>query len=73
MKNGRDEHYDDPKIASLSAARKKAAAGKKAAGVDVPRRSLKELLFGALVVAMAAGMLVHWTQPLWQSAVSLGK
>ena len=73
MKNGRDEHFDDPKITSLSAARKKAAQNKKAALADLPRRDLKGLLFGAVVIAMAVGMLVHWTQPLWQSAVTMSK
>ena len=75
MKNGRDEQYDDPKIASLSAARKeKAAAAAKKGGISVlPNRGIGELLFGALIIAMALGMLVWWTRPLWQSAVTVSK
>ncbi len=73
MKNGRDDHYDDPKIASLSAARKKQAAAKKQAGGPVvAQRGIGELLTGALIIAMAIGFLVHLTRPLWQSAMTLG-
>ncbi len=71
MKNGRDPHWDDPKITSISAARKKAADSKKQQIASAaPRRSIAQWLFGALVIAMAMGMLLNWTKPLWQGSVS---
>ena len=78
MKNGRDKDYDDPKITSLSAARKeKAANDKKKArlglvggSADGAKRGIGEWLVGALIIAMAVGFLVHVTKPFWQGAVS---
>ena len=73
MKNGRGDHHDDPKIASLSEARKRQAAAKKqGSGPVVTQRGIGELLTGALIIAMAIGFLVHLTRPLWQAAVTLG-
>ena len=70
MKNGRDPHYDDPKITSISAARKKAEQAKRAAGgAGRTHGGIVELLAGALIVAMAVGMIVWWTQPLWRAAM----
>ena len=73
MKNGRDPHWDDPKITSLSAARKKAEAARKAVGGEGPKRSVKEWLVGAVIVAMAVGFLVQMTKPLWQGALSFAR
>ncbi len=69
MKNGRGDHHDDdPKIASFEAARKRADAAKKAAARAArPERSIGQWVTGALIVAMALGMLVWWGRSLMQS------
>ncbi len=33
--------------------------------------SVKEFMFGAVIVAMAVGLIVSVTRPLWQGALSL--
>ena len=81
MKNGRADHHDDdpdrdPKIARIEEARRRrqlglsepgGGGGAKRASSSRPRGgSIKELLFGAVIVAMAVGFLVHLTRPLWQ-------
>ena len=72
MKNGHDPHRDDPKVASLSAARKKAEAARRAAAAgNGARRSIGEWLVGAAIVAMAVGLVVWLTRPLWQGALAL--
>ncbi len=74
MKNGHDKEWGDPKVTSLSAARKKAEAAKRASsaqgGAGEPR-SVRQLLVGALLVAMAIGFLLHLSRPLWQGAMAL--
>ena len=78
MKNGRDKDYGDPKITSLSAARKeKAANEKKKARLglvgersDGAQRGIGEWLFGALIIVMAVGFLLHVSKPLWQGGLA---
>jgi hypothetical protein len=78
MKNGRGDDWQDPKITSISAARKKAeqARKSKAASRDGIRQKQSggagQLLFGVVLVAMALGLIVSLTRPLWQAAVSVG-
>ena len=75
MKNGRDPHWEDPKITSIAAARKKAEAAKKTAGksgAEASGRSVGELLFGVVIIVMAFGLIVSLTRPIWQAAVSVG-
>lgn len=85
MKNGRADHDDDPerdpKIARIEDARRRRQLGlgedgAKGTRSNSPRRapvlrgSLRELLFGAVIVAMAVGFVVWLARPLWQGAVS---
>jgi hypothetical protein len=72
MKNGRgdDHHYDDPKIASISEARRKAEAARKTAAkqsAGPPGRTIGQIVTGGIIVAMAVGMLVWWGRSLMQS------
>ena len=69
MKNGRGgDHDDDPKIASFETARKRADAAKKAAARSArPERTIAQWMTGALIVAMALGMIVWWGRSLMQS------
>ena len=84
MKNGRTDHDDeepsDPKIARIEDARRRRQLGLGGTGARDskgsslrPRGSIGQWLTGVLIMAMAAGMLIHWTKPLWQSAVTMGK
>ena len=69
MKNGRGhDHGGDPKIASFEAGRKRAEAAKKAAArAGAPQRTIAQWVTGALIVAMALGMIVWWGRSLFQS------
>jgi hypothetical protein len=61
MKNGRDDHHDDPKITSLDAVRRKASAAKRAqAGGGRAPGSVKDWIVGGIIVAMALGMVVSF-------------
>ena len=75
MKNGRDDRWEDPKIKSISAARKKAEQVRKSSstggGVRQPARGFGELLLGAVLVVMAVGLIVSLTRPWWQAALSV--
>lgn len=82
MKNGRADHDEnperDPKIARIEDARRRRqlGLGEKAGGAKArPTRpsggGVKELVVGAVIVAMAVGLVVSVTRPLWQGALSL--
>lgn len=83
MKNGRADHDDDeprdPKIARIEDARRRRQLGLGETGPSARRKALprggnlKELIFGAVIVAMAAGFLVHLARPLWQGALSMAQ
>ena len=86
MKNGRADHDDDPerdpKIARIEDARRRRQLGlgdfkgEQGRGKAAPRRAIgrgggiQELMFGAVIVAMALGFVVWMARPLWQGAVS---
>ena len=83
MKNGRADHDEDPerdpKIARIEDARRRRqlGLGEKGGGAGAkgrpalrPGGSMKELLIGAVLVAMALGFVVWMARPLWQGAVS---
>jgi hypothetical protein len=82
MKNGRADHHDDdpdrdPKIARIEDARRRRQFGlgdgnneRGSKRPAAPRSSIKELLVGAVIVAMAVGFLVHLTRPLWQGLMA---
>jgi hypothetical protein len=84
MKNGRADHDDDPerdpKIARIEDARRRRQLGlgapergKPSSGrrrAAIVRGSVKELVTGAIIIAMALGMIAWWTAPLWRSAVA---
>ena len=87
MKNGRADHDDneprDPKIASIEEARRRrqlgldggnrqGKAGQGARRPMLPKGGgVKEFVVGAVIVAMAVGLVVSVTRPLWQGALSL--
>lgn len=87
MKNGRADHDEDPerdpKIASIEEARRRrqlgldGGNGQGKAGQGTRRAVLpkgggvKEFVVGAVIVAMAVGLVVSVTRPLWQGALSL--
>ena len=82
MKNGRADHDDDepndPKIARIEDARRRRQLGlegaknkPQGASAKLAGRGVGELLFGAVIVAMAVGLVVSVTRPLWQGALSL--
>ena len=69
MRNGRDDHRDDPKIASISEARKRAEAARRAAAREQsgPRRTIGQWITGGVIVAMALGMIIWWGRAMFQS------
>jgi hypothetical protein len=80
MKNGRADHDDDeprdPKIASIEEARRRRQLGlgqnEKSVRRALPKGGgVKEFVVGAIIVAMAVGLVVSLTRPLWQGALSL--
>lgn len=73
MKNGRGDHHDDPKIASLDAARKKQAANQKQAAKAERGVSFGQWIFGALVIAMALGMVAFWSKGAFDAASTLAR
>ena len=82
MKNGRADHDDDepgdPKITRIEDARRRRQLGldggngakKQGASAKLAGRGVGELLFGAVIVAMAVVRVVSVTRPLWQGALS---
>jgi len=70
--NGRDAHDDpdrDDKIASLDEARQRAASRAKVERRAARARrygsmTARDWIVGALIVAMALGMVWHWFSPL---------
>jgi hypothetical protein len=70
--NGRDAHDDpdrDDKVASLDAARRRAALrAKEESRAARARRyvgmTVRDWIVGAVVIAMALGMVWHWFSPL---------
>jgi hypothetical protein len=79
MKNGRADHDDDPerdpKIARIEDARRRRqlgiggnGGGKKTSATRGRGGSIGQLLFGVVIVAMAVGLVVSVTRPLWQGA-----
>jgi len=62
MKNGRANGHDDPKVASLEAARK--AVAKKQRAERWARLNLKELLVGLGLVGLAVYAVVYWLMGL---------
>ena len=73
MKNGRGDHHDDPKIASLDAARKKQVANQKQATKAVRGGSVGQWMFGAIVIAMAVGMIAYWSKGAFDAASTLAR
>ncbi len=65
--SGRGNGADDPKIASLEDARRRAAAKAKAERHGASgrgKRSLRDLLVGGTIIAMAVGFVVSLVVPL---------
>ena len=80
MKNGRDDHHDDPKVTSLADARKKAEAAKKAKaraarlagmgdGETGGPTTWRDRFIAAVLVVMALGFIASLLSPVWQSVV----
>jgi hypothetical protein len=65
--SGREPERDD-KIASLEEARRRAKEREKASRkLDRRPGSLRQKLFGAVVILMALAMIVTWLAPLFRS------
>lgn len=62
-KNG----HDDPKIASLAEARKKAQAKSKT-GATVTKATLRDRLVGGVFILMALGLIVSFVLPFLMGA-----
>ncbi|MBA4173150.1 MAG: hypothetical protein C0511_10980 [Hyphomicrobium sp.] len=62
-KNG----HDDPKIASLDEARRKAQAKSKT-GTTVTKATLRDRLVGGLLILMALGLIVSFVLPFLMGA-----
>jgi hypothetical protein len=84
MKNGRADHNDDPekdpKIARIEDARRRRQLGlgepetgkrsKARRRTAFAAASARDVITGGIIIAMALGMIVWWTEPLWRTAVA---